>query len=147
MNIIQTNDCPLCQKVLLCQQKKFPLLIHEFNHSYLILGDHQFYKGYSQIIFKEHQRELHDLPTSIRKELFEELMQAGRAVANAFNPLKMNYASYGNIVEHIHWHIFPRYEDDPRKKDDPFSNSHEFSKFSTIPETAIKTIHSIRQFI
>jgi len=24
----------------------------------------------------------------------------------------MNYSSLGNVVEHIHFHIFPRYEDE-----------------------------------
>ena len=26
----------------------------------------------------------------------------------------MNYASLGNIMRHLHWHLIPRYESDPR---------------------------------
>jgi len=28
-------------------------------------------------------------------------------------PTKINLASLGNQVPHLHWHIIPRYEDDP----------------------------------
>ena len=27
-------------------------------------------------------------------------------------PLKVNVASLGNVVPHLHWHIIPRYADD-----------------------------------
>lgn len=30
-----------------------------------------------------------------------------------FDPVKMNLASFGNKVRHIHWHVIPRAEDDP----------------------------------
>lgn len=138
------ENCPLCQKVNLCRENNFPWLIQEFTDAYWILGDHQFYPGYSQIILKEHARELHELSSKVQKELFENVMQAGRAVAHAFNPLKMNYASYGNIVEHIHWHIIPRYENDPDKYQDPFKNASKFPHFPTQTAIAIRNIELIR---
>jgi diadenosine tetraphosphate (Ap4A) HIT family hydrolase len=38
------------------------------------------------------------------------------AVFNAFSPLKLNYELLGNLDSHMHWHIFPRYADDPDPK-------------------------------
>ena len=32
----------------------------------------------------------------------------------AFRPRKLNYELLGNQVPHLHWHLFPRYESDPR---------------------------------
>ena len=28
-------------------------------------------------------------------------------------PHKINLASFGNLTPHLHWHVIPRFEDDP----------------------------------
>jgi diadenosine tetraphosphate (Ap4A) HIT family hydrolase len=38
----------------------------------------------------------------------------GRALQDAFAPVKLNYDVLGNSVPHLHTHIVPRYADDPR---------------------------------
>jgi len=43
-----------------------------------------------------------------RSQFFDELMRAGRAVWQCFKPRKLDYACYGNVVPHVHWHIIPR---------------------------------------
>jgi len=35
------------------------------------------------------------------------------AVQNAFKSVKINCESLGNFCSHVHWHIIPRYENDP----------------------------------
>jgi diadenosine tetraphosphate (Ap4A) HIT family hydrolase len=35
------------------------------------------------------------------------------AVFRAFSPRKLNCELLGNSVSHLHWHIFPRYDNDP----------------------------------
>ena len=35
------------------------------------------------------------------------------AIETAFRPHKMNYELLGNLVPHLHWHLFPRSADDP----------------------------------
>ncbi len=35
------------------------------------------------------------------------------AVFRAFGPRKLNYELLGNSVSHLHWHLIPRYADDP----------------------------------
>jgi len=122
-----TKVCLICQRVASAQAGQNPTLIHEFESSYLVLGDHQFFEGYSVLIFKKHVRELHELGEGEQNQLFKDLMSAGKAVAEAFHPWKMNYSCYGNQVEHIHWHLFPRYESDPRHKETPWAQSDLFS--------------------
>jgi diadenosine tetraphosphate (Ap4A) HIT family hydrolase len=34
------------------------------------------------------------------------------AVREVMQPLKVNVASLGNVVPHLHWHVIPRYADD-----------------------------------
>jgi diadenosine tetraphosphate (Ap4A) HIT family hydrolase len=36
-----------------------------------------------------------------------------KAIEETFNPLKLNYELLGNQVPHLHWHLFPRYKNDP----------------------------------
>jgi len=35
------------------------------------------------------------------------------AVQNVFKAVKINCESLGNSCSHVHWHIIPRYENDP----------------------------------
>ncbi len=43
-----------------------------------------------------------------------DLRIASKAVRSALNPDHMNYELLGNSNPHLHWHIEPRYKDDPR---------------------------------
>jgi diadenosine tetraphosphate (Ap4A) HIT family hydrolase len=47
-------------------------------------------------------------------------MRAAKAVHETFAPWKLNYACYGNAEPHVHWHIVPRYADDPNLDGDPW---------------------------
>lgn len=122
------GDCLICERVKSAREGKNSHLIHEFKNSYLVLGDHQFFKGYCVLLLKSHVRELHELPSDQQKELFEELMTSGKVIHEAFKPWKMNYSCYGNQVPHVHWHIFPRYETDPDHLKQPWLHSAEFEK-------------------
>ncbi|MFA5188320.1 MAG: HIT domain-containing protein [Patescibacteria group bacterium] len=35
------------------------------------------------------------------------------AVWKTFNPEKLNIEMLGNTANHLHWHVFPRYANDP----------------------------------
>lgn len=109
-------NCPLCERVSKIQDNDYPFLVQEFQESYLLLGEHQFYKGYCVLVTKDHYREMTDLPKEKRQTLFDEMMLAHEAIQNVFQPKKMNLESLGNVVDHVHWHFFPRYESDPQFK-------------------------------
>jgi diadenosine tetraphosphate (Ap4A) HIT family hydrolase len=134
------NHCPMCERVaLLLQDNERPFLIHEFQYSLFIVGDHQFFRGYSMLLFKKHVRELHEIEPGVQAALFSELMMAGRAVAATFQPWKMNYSCYGNVVPHIHWHLFPRYDSDPAREQVPWHYAKEFEKH-LIDDTAAQNL-------
>lgn len=121
------SDCQLCNRLALLKQKADPALVHEFENSILVVGEHQFYPGYCVLILKQHIREIHELSPEIQTEFHQELMQATQAIAKAFQPWKINHASLGNVVEHVHWHIFPRYLSDPQHKAHPWIHEAEFN--------------------
>ncbi len=44
--------------------------------------------------------------------LMDVLWQVERVVRDVMQPDKINLASFGNMVPHLHWHVIPRYTDD-----------------------------------
>ena len=107
------RKCLICERISLIKQGVSPHLVVELESSYVVLGDHQFYKGYTLLLSKIHCSELHLLPPGFKKQLLIEVAMVGEAVYKAFHPKKLNYELLGNEVSHVHWHIFPRYLDDP----------------------------------
>lgn len=41
------------------------------------------------------------------------MAEVGHAVVRAFEPRKLNYEALGNGTPHLHWHLIPRYANDP----------------------------------
>jgi diadenosine tetraphosphate (Ap4A) HIT family hydrolase len=119
-------NCPLCERLEQAKLGIYPFLIHEFPHSYFMLGEHQYYSGYCVLVSKHHHREMADIPSPEREEIFQEMMKASHLVQKVFSPKKMNLCSLGNVVEHLHWHFFPRYEDDTNFKNPPWLQMHLF---------------------
>jgi diadenosine tetraphosphate (Ap4A) HIT family hydrolase len=88
-------------------------LVAELEHSWVVLGDAQYYRGYCVILAKTHATELYRLSPGEAHALFDEQLAVGKAIAGALNPRKLNYECLGNLEPHVHWHVFPRYEGDP----------------------------------
>jgi diadenosine tetraphosphate (Ap4A) HIT family hydrolase len=53
-----------------------------------------------------------DLPTSERRHLMSVVFAVEAAVRRLAKPDKINLASLGNAVPHLHWHVIPRWHDD-----------------------------------
>ncbi len=137
-------NCSLCARVTHTQENQYPYLIFEFENSYLYLGEHQFYRGYSVLVTKEHFREMTDLPEVKREALFKEMMKAHLALEKVFRPKKMNMCSLGNVVDHVHWHFFPRYESDPDFKNPPWLQMHLFESAKVSPQERDELIKIIK---
>jgi diadenosine tetraphosphate (Ap4A) HIT family hydrolase len=72
------------------------------------------------------------------------MMKGYRAVEKAYKPWKMNVLSLGNGDEHVHWHIYPRYQSDPNHRRDPFFNSPQFKDHLITPDQAREIAARIR---
>lgn len=107
------NNCLICERIDLIKKGTNPYFVYELESSYVVLGDHQFYKGYTILLSKIHSPELHQLPPKFKKALLNEVCIVGEAIYKAFQPKKLNYELLGNEVQHVHWHLFPRYVNDP----------------------------------
>jgi diadenosine tetraphosphate (Ap4A) HIT family hydrolase len=111
-----TNSCPFCRTLVAVNDPsvdKAREVVWQFPHSVAFLGDWQYYQGYCVLIARRHARELHELEDAERRAYLDEMCVLARAIADCFQPLKLNYELLGNQVPHLHWHLFPRYRQDP----------------------------------
>jgi diadenosine tetraphosphate (Ap4A) HIT family hydrolase len=138
------STCSICRRVALWREGRNAHFVQEFEQSILVVGDHQFHRGYCLLLLKEHVRELHELDGEAYLALSRELMAAGRAVVETFGPWKMNYSCYGNQDPHIHWHLFPRYDSEPDHLNHPWLHAAEFKGHLVDEETARGLAASIR---
>jgi diadenosine tetraphosphate (Ap4A) HIT family hydrolase len=140
-------SCALCEREKLLVSGKYPYLIHEFEHSWWLLGEHQYFAGYSVLLLKGHARELTDLSAQHSAAVFAELLRAQRATEKALRPHKMNLCSLGNVVDHVHWHLFPRYADDPQRENPPWLMMKDFATKNITPSEALPTIARLKSFL
>lgn len=70
------------------------------------------YPGFCRVIWNAHVREMSDLLPAQRQQLMAAVFAVETAVRRLFSPDKVNLASFGNVVPHLHWHIIPRWLDD-----------------------------------
>jgi diadenosine tetraphosphate (Ap4A) HIT family hydrolase len=70
------------------------------------------YPGFCRVILNAHVREMSDLPGQERTRLMDVVFAVEAAVREAARPDKINLASLGNVVPHLHWHVIPRWADD-----------------------------------
>jgi len=78
----------------------------------VIVVDDANYPGFCRVIWHDHVREMSDLSRDDRLLVNDAVFLVEEAVRDVMQPLKVNVASLGNVVPHLHWHIIPRYADD-----------------------------------
>ena len=70
------------------------------------------YPGFCRVIWREHVREMSDLTAAGRHHLMSLVFATEAALRRSYHPHKINLASLGNVVAHLHWHVIPRFYDD-----------------------------------
>ncbi|MDA8390420.1 MAG: HIT family protein [Gammaproteobacteria bacterium] len=66
----------------------------------------------ARVVWRAHVAEMSTLAAADRQYLMDVVFTVEAAVRDLAGPLKMNIASLGNVVPHLHWHVIPRYADD-----------------------------------
>lgn len=70
------------------------------------------YAGFLRVILNRHIGEMTDLPAAERERLMRVVFACEQIVRALFLPDKINLASLGNFVPHLHWHVIARFRDD-----------------------------------
>ena len=78
----------------------------------VVLPDEPDYPGFTRVIWRVHASEMTDLEVSERESLMRAVWIVEGAQRSVLAPDKINLASLGNVVPHLHWHVIPRWRDD-----------------------------------
>jgi diadenosine tetraphosphate (Ap4A) HIT family hydrolase len=78
----------------------------------VVLVDDAHYGGFCRVILNAHVKEMTDLNSEQRTGLMQVVFAVEAAVRATVQPDKINLASLGNVVPHLHWHVIPRFNDD-----------------------------------
>ena len=71
------------------------------------------YPGFCRVILNAHVQDMTDLSPAQRQRLMAVVFSVEAVVREWCAPDKINLASLGNMVPHLHWHVIPRWQDDP----------------------------------
>ncbi len=106
-------DCGICARIEEIKTGKNSGFVMEMDSGYVTISDQQFFRGYTYFLSKKHASELHEVTPEFRTQFLADMALVAEAVHRAFAPKKLNEELLGNTEPHMHWHIIPRYEDDP----------------------------------
>jgi diadenosine tetraphosphate (Ap4A) HIT family hydrolase len=87
-------------------------VLHRTDRFRVVLVDDANYPGFCRVIWNSHVREMSELAVDERAALMEAVWQVEAAMREVMAPTKVNLASLGNAVPHLHWHVIPRFADD-----------------------------------
>ncbi|MDP4143533.1 MAG: HIT family protein [Bacillota bacterium] len=105
---MEHNNCLICERISMIKEGVNPYFVAELETGYVVIGDYQYFKGYTLFLCKQHKTELHFLDEAFKIKFLTEMSTVAEAVHTAFNADKINYELLGNGDSHIHWHLFPR---------------------------------------
>lgn len=70
------------------------------------------FPGFCRVIWQPHVAEMSDLTEREASYLMRIVQAVERTLRQQLTPDKINLASLGNLVPHLHWHVIPRWHDD-----------------------------------
>jgi diadenosine tetraphosphate (Ap4A) HIT family hydrolase len=98
----------------------------------VVLVDDVNYPGFCRVIWNAHVKEITDLTWPDRAVLMSAVWQVEQAVRDVMRPDKVNLASLGNLVPHLHWHVIPRYHDDVHFPSPVWAAAHRTPELSSL---------------
>jgi diadenosine tetraphosphate (Ap4A) HIT family hydrolase len=78
----------------------------------VVLVDEADYPGFCRVILQRHVQEMSELAAVERQQLMHVVFAVEASLVELLAPDKINLASLGNVVPHVHWHVIPRFRDD-----------------------------------
>ena len=99
-------DCPICaaqnEEILLQTPNLRVIAVHNEANA----------PAFCRVIWQHHVAEMTDLQPAERAELMDAVYKVEAAMRQVLQPEKINLASLGNVVPHLHWHVIARFQDD-----------------------------------
>lgn len=87
--------------------------IAKLSVSRVFLFKEQTYRGRCLIAYNGHVDDLNLLSDEERNAFMADVARVTRAMQKVFSPAKINYGAYSDTLEHLHFHLVPKYVDGP----------------------------------
>jgi diadenosine tetraphosphate (Ap4A) HIT family hydrolase len=111
------GECPLCRP------PGDETLWQDGQCRVILAGDRD-YPGFCRVVWNRHVAEMTDLSPAERSHLLGIVLGVEAALRELLHPDKINLASLGNQVPHLHWHVIPRHRNDAHFPDSVWSAPH-----------------------
>ena len=67
------------------------------------------FPAFYRLVWNTHVAEFTDLGDADRAVCIDAVARIERTLRTALSPTKVNLASFGNVVQHLHWHVIARF--------------------------------------
>ena len=102
-------ECFYCEKDN-AKRKALMLDVCELPYSIVYLFRDQKNKGRCVVAFKGHKTEYFQLTPEENAGYFADVAKVAKALDELYHPDKLNYATYGDGMPHVHVHVVPKYK-------------------------------------
>lgn len=68
------------------------------------------FPAFYRVIWNAHRAEFSDLDAAQRRHCLDAVAVVEQALRHSLAPTKINLASLGNVVPHLHWHVVARFD-------------------------------------
>ncbi len=130
------TDCPLCREdggQLIVRSERFRVI--------RATGpDANDFPGFYRVVWNDHVAEWTDLVPADRSALMQAVAKVETVMRQCLQPTKVNLASLGNVVPHLHWHVVARYDWDSRYPAPlwaPATRAHDDTRLATLRDQLV----------
>ncbi len=102
-------DCFYCENG--DKLRSLMIEIRETDVAKIYLNRDQKHAGRCIVALKDHKTEYYQMSETERNAFFKAVADTAAAIDKVFHPDKINYATFGDLVPHVHVHVVPKYKD------------------------------------
>ena len=96
-------DCPLCAQ-------DGGQLVWRGEKLRVIRAEETGFPAFYRVVWNTHVAEFSDLNAADRAHCMDVVVQVEQALRAHLQPTKINLATLGNMVAHLHWHVIARFD-------------------------------------
>ena len=122
--------CPLCTP-------EHETILWQDDDCRIILVPDACYSGFCRVIWQAHVKEMSDLSVEQRQQFMAVVLGVEEVLREILRPDKINLASLGNQVPHLHWHVIPRFADDAHFPDPIWATARRAGRRRAVNQTTL----------